>query len=223
MALMHRVGLAVICAAIALSGQTPVDSRVALERAVAKQRASAASQQESLSRQRASVRKQSGLAESGAFFILAPPGELGLGVAAAAPATAAAGCDPLPPTEVGALVEQAAKRQDLDKDLLLAVIRQESGFRPCAVSTKGAMGLMQLMPSTAADFGLPDPFNPADNVEAGAAFLKQLLVRYGGDLTQALGAYNAGPAQVDATGGVPKVPETLDYIKQILSGLPPKP
>jgi soluble lytic murein transglycosylase-like protein len=84
------------------------------------------------------------------------------------------------------------------------------------------MGLMQLMPATASQFGVPNPFDPAGNVEAGATFLKQLLERYGGDLTLALGAYNAGPAKVDAAAGVPKIPETQEYIRRILSTLPAK-
>jgi len=79
-----------------------------------------------------------------------------------------------------------------------------------------------LMPATANQFGVPDPFNPAENVEAGAAFLKQLLERYGGDLSLALGAYNAGPAKVDAAGGVPKIPETQEYVNRILSTTPVK-
>jgi len=84
------------------------------------------------------------------------------------------------------------------------------------------MGLMQLMPDTASQFGVPNPFDPAGNVEAGASFLKQLLLHYGGDLTLALGAYNAGPAKVDAAAGVPKIPETQEYIRRILSTLPAK-
>ncbi|SPE36693.1 Putative murein lytic transglycosylase YjbJ (fragment) [Candidatus Sulfopaludibacter sp. SbA3] len=119
-------------------------------------------------------------------------------------------------------MEQAAKRQDLDSALLRGVVQQESGFRPCAVSPKGAMGLMQLMPATASQMGVPNPFDPVANLDAGARFLKELLVRYGGDLSLALGAYNAGPAKVDAAGGVPEIPETQDYLKKILSTLPVK-
>ena len=89
-------------------------------------------------------------------------------------------------------MEQAARRQDLDEEVLRGVIQQESAFRPCAVSPKGAMGLMQLMPATASQLGVPNPFDPAANVDAGARFLKELLTRYGGDLPLALGAYNAG-------------------------------
>jgi len=173
-----------------------------------------------LARQRSSLEKQTGRAERGAFFVLAPPAGLGANVAAFA--AVAADCESLPSSQVDSLVEHAAKRQDLDKETLRAVMQQESAFRPCAISSKGAMGLMQLMPATASQFGVSNPFDPAGNVEAGAAFLKQLLVRYGGDLALALGAYNAGPAKVDAAAGVPNIPETQDYVKQVLSTLPEK-
>jgi len=76
------------------------------------------------------------------------------------------------------------------------------------------------MPGTAEELGIADPFDPASNLDGGARFLKQLLNRYGGDLPKALGAYNAGPAKVDAAGAVPAIPETLDYVRQILGGLP---
>jgi soluble lytic murein transglycosylase-like protein len=134
-----------------------------------------------------------------------------------APAPQAADCEPLPPSEVDSLVGEAAKRQDLDETMLRGVIQQESAFRPCAVSAKGAMGLMQLMPATASDLGVPDPFDPADNLNGGARFLKELLMRYGGDLSMALGAYNAGPSKVDAAAGLPAIPETQDYVRRILS------
>jgi len=215
-----RLALAVISATAALSAQTSVDARTAMEASVAQQRSAVASMEASLARQRASLEKQTGKAERGSFFILTPPA--GLGANVAAPALAAADCESLPSSEVDSLVEHAAKRQDLDQETLRAVIQQESAFRPCAVSPKGAMGLMQLMPATASQFGVPNPFDPADNVEAGARFLKQLLVRYGGDLTLALGAYNAGPSRVDAAAGVPSIPETQDYVKQILAALPVK-
>jgi soluble lytic murein transglycosylase-like protein len=205
-----RVALAVLSAAVVSLAQAPANAHAGADSALARQRAAAASMDASLARQRSSVEKQAAQAERGPFFAMAPA------------AASAADCGALPPAEVDSLVQKAADRQDLDKDMLRAVIRQESAFRPCAVSPKGAMGLMQLMPATAIQLGVPDPFDPAQNVEAGATFLKQLLERYGGDLTMALGAYNAGPAKVDAAGGVPKIPETEDYVKQILSNLPVK-
>lgn len=215
-----RVALAVVFAAAALPAQPPADGRAAMEAALAKQRAAASAVQESLARQRLSLEKQTGQAERGGFFVLPPPAPLGVTASAAAVATA--DCEALPPSEVDSLVEGAAKRQDLDEALLRGVIQQESAFRPCAVSPKGAMGLMQLMPASASQLGVPNPFDPQANVNAGARLLKELLTRYGGDLPLALGAYNAGSAKVDAGAAVPEIPETQEYIRRILSMLPVK-
>lgn len=129
-------------------------------------------------------------------------------------------CDALPQAEVSQLIETASSKHAVGADLLRAVMRQESGFRPCALSTAGAMGLMQIMPDTASDLGLSDPFNPAENVDAGARYLKQMLTRYNGDQTLALSAYNAGPARVDKAGGIPPISETMNYVSRILSTLP---
>ena len=96
------------------------------------------------------------------------------------------------------MVGETADRDGLSADLLRTVMQRESGFRPCAVSSKGAMGLMQLMPATAEQFGIDNPFDAASNLDGGARFLKQLLSRYGGDLPKALGAYNAQQAGVPA-------------------------
>jgi soluble lytic murein transglycosylase-like protein len=128
-------------------------------------------------------------------------------------------CDPLPLLRQRGLVDSAATKNKLSPELLEAVIRQESEFRPCSISPKGAMGLMQLMPSTAEEFGVSDAFDPDQNVEAGAALLKKLMERYGGDLNRVLGAYNAGPARVDEAGGVPAIPETMKYVEGILGRL----
>jgi soluble lytic murein transglycosylase-like protein len=192
--------------------------------AVAKQRAAAAAMQESLDKQQTAIRKQLGTSTSGTFFALPRAASLGTVTGTLSPPLPimpiAPECDPLPAPEVESLVGQTAERDGLSADLLRSVMKQESGFRPCAVSTKGAMGLMQLMPGTAEELGIADPFDPASNLDGGARFLKQLLNRYGGDLPKALGAYNAGPAKVDAAGAVPAIPETLDYVRQILGGLP---
>lgn len=128
-------------------------------------------------------------------------------------------CEPLPLEVWTPLVRSAAEREGLSAELLAAVIRQESAFRACAVSPRGAMGLMQLMPATAQLLGVKDPFDPKENVDAGAKFLKMLLSRYGGNLALALGAYNAGPGRVDAAGGVPPIVETQDYVSDILTRL----
>jgi soluble lytic murein transglycosylase-like protein len=183
---------------------------------VAKQLNSVAAMQESIAKQRVSVQKQAVAAVPASFFVLPPP--VNRGAAAPVPATSE-DCEPLQAGEVDSLVKTAAAREDIGEDLLRNVIKQESGFRPCAVSPKGAQGLMQLMPATAEQFGLKDPLDPGQNVDAGAKFLKQLLVRYSGDLTKALGAYNAGPARVDAADGVPAITETQDYVARILASL----
>jgi soluble lytic murein transglycosylase-like protein len=127
-----------------------------------------------------------------------------------------ADCDAMQPDQADALVEAAAKARSLPPKLLHAVIAQESGYRPCAVSEKGAQGLMQLMPATAEQFGVKDPFDPRENIDAGSKFLRALLEKYKGDVPQALGAYNAGPETVDKTGGIPDIAETKAYIEAIV-------
>ena len=103
--------------------------------------------------------------------------------------------------------------------LIRGVIEQESAFHACAISAKGAKGLMQLMPSTIEQFKVTDVFDPQQNIEAGATFLRQLLDKYKGDLKLALAAYNAGPATVDKTGGIPDIKETQDYVERIMKRL----
>ena len=124
-------------------------------------------------------------------------------------------CDRLPPMLVEPLIAKASKANGVSADLIRAVMQQESAFRPCAVSEKGAMGLMQLMPGTADDLGVADAFDPEENVFAGARLLHGLMARYHGDLNRTLGAYNAGPASVDAAEGPPNFPETTGYIDKI--------
>lgn len=131
-------------------------------------------------------------------------------------------CEPLSAMEMAPLIDDAAEKDGLSSDLLRAVIRRESAFRPCAVSSKGALGLMQLMPATARGLGVVDPFDPKENVEGGARLLRELMDRYTGDLSRVLGAYNAGPARVDAADGIPQLTETLAYVDTILRDLRPK-
>ncbi len=114
------------------------------------------------------------------------------------------------------LAAAAARRHGLDPDLVMAVVSVESGFRPRAVSPKGAQGLMQLMPKTASSLGVADAFDPAQNLDGGTRHLGQLLTLYGGDLTRALAAYNAGEGAVDRHGGVPPYRETRAYVKKVL-------
>jgi len=114
-------------------------------------------------------------------------------------------------------IAAAAKRNELDPALLSAVVGQESGFQPRAVSSAGAMGLMQLMPETARELGVRNPFDPAQNIDGGAKYLRGLIDRYHGRLDLALAAYNAGPGAVDRFGAVPPYPETQAYVKNILA------
>ena len=131
-------------------------------------------------------------------------------------------CDPIDDAVVAPIIEGAAQANKVEAKLLRAVIEQESGFHSCATSSRGAKGLMQLMPETADQFSVRDPFNAKENVEAGTKYLKQLLDRYNGDLAQALAAYNAGPTRVDQSGGVPDIPETRNYVQSILGRLSAK-
>lgn len=131
-------------------------------------------------------------------------------------------CSAMPAQEIDQLIEQNAKQEGVKAELIRAVISQESGNKPCAVSSKGAEGLMQLMPETAAQLGVADPFNPKQNVEAGTKLLKQLLAKYKGDVALTLAAYNAGSGRVDREGGIPQIPETLAYVASILTKLPKK-
>ncbi len=128
-------------------------------------------------------------------------------------------CAAISPFEASGLVRNAARKAGIDPNLLNAVVAQESAWKPCAVSSKGAIGLAQLMPQTAMGLGVSDPLDPAQNLAGGATLLKQLLVRYGGDLNRVLGAYNAGASRVDAANGVPRIPETLDYVERIMGTL----
>jgi soluble lytic murein transglycosylase-like protein len=213
--------LAVGAHGFAQDAAPPADSKPAVEKPAAVQQQSVAAMQPSLTAQRASIASQVGDHSSGSFFLLGPPSESGL-VPVTASVTASEGdCDPLPASQLDPLIESAAKQEDLQPELLRSMISQESGARPCAVSPKGAMGLMQLMPGTAAQLGVKDPFDPKENLNAGAWFVKQLLTTYN-DLPLALGAYNAGPARVNAIDGIPAIPETQDYIRRIMSTLPPK-
>jgi soluble lytic murein transglycosylase-like protein len=109
----------------------------------------------------------------------------------------------------------------VDSKLVRAVIEAESAYVPCAVSQAGALGLMQLMPATAEELKVTDPFDAVQNVAAGTQYLKMMLDRYGGDLAKALAAYNAGPARVDAAKGIPPIAETEAYVKKILGRIEP--
>ena len=114
------------------------------------------------------------------------------------------------------LIEQYATRSEVPAALVRAVVQVESGFDPTARSSAGAIGLMQLMPDTAAELGVADPYDPADNLRGGVTYLKQLLEQYGGNQEIALAAYNAGPGAIERYGNqVPPFPETRDYIRKV--------
>lgn len=113
------------------------------------------------------------------------------------------------------IIEEAARLHDVDADLIHAVIETESAFNPLAESPAGAQGLMQLMPSLQEELGVTNPFDPRQNVMAGAQYLKKLLDRHEGDVGLALASYNAGPTTVGRYKGVPPYKETRNYIKRI--------
>jgi soluble lytic murein transglycosylase-like protein len=114
------------------------------------------------------------------------------------------------------LIEQAAARYGLDPAVLSGLIQQESGFDPSARSSAGALGLTQLMPSTAASLGVAEPLDPAQSIEGGARYLSQLLHQFAGNTADALAAYNAGPGAVQQYGGVPPYSETQQYVTKVL-------
>jgi soluble lytic murein transglycosylase len=114
------------------------------------------------------------------------------------------------------LAHQEARRKQLDPRLVKAVIQVESADNPSAVSRKGAIGLMQLMPGTARAMGVQDPFEPQDNIKGGVKYLSQMLDRFRGRLDLALAAYNAGPAAVERYGGIPPYAETRNYVNRVL-------
>jgi soluble lytic murein transglycosylase-like protein len=185
---------------------------------------SIARQQAAIERQRIAVRHQvrAGSPPTAAFFTV--PWNEPLSQSAMAPAAAVedagdAECDPIPEDQIAPMVRESAQREGLTPDLLRAVIEKESSYRPCAVSRAGAEGLMQLMPDTAAGLGVENPFDPRQNVDGGAKYLRQMLDRYGGNLLLGLAAYNAGPGRADNAGAFPLPAETTSYVSDILQKL----
>ena len=117
--------------------------------------------------------------------------------------------------EIDAAIEKAAARHSVDANLVRALVKVESNFNPNAVSRKGAMGLMQLMPQTARQLKVNNPFNPEENVDAGVRHLKRLLESYGGNVPLSLAAYNAGAGAVARSAGIPHYAETRNYVRRI--------
>ena len=120
------------------------------------------------------------------------------------------------PSPFDEMIRVIADRYGLEYALVKAVIKAESGFNHLAVSRKGAQGLMQLMPDTAAEVRVQDAFTPQDNIEGGVKYLRRLLDRYDGNLALAVAAYNAGPMRVDEVGGIPDIAETCEYLARVL-------
>jgi soluble lytic murein transglycosylase-like protein len=113
-------------------------------------------------------------------------------------------------------IQRAAERYDIPSDLIQSVVRCESNFKPEALSHAGAQGLMQLMPATAGDLGVTDPFDIQQNIDGGTRYLRQMLDRFEGDIETALAAYNAGPGTVSRYGGVPPYKETQAYVEKVM-------
>jgi len=199
--------LALLFVGAVLGAQPPADFEASVRAAMAP----------SIAQQRAAIQKQASsfipasalrASDSSFFTVPFPPVEMG-----------SADCDVLPEAQLDPLIQTAAQKAGVDAQLVRAVIDKESAGRPCALSAQGAEGLMQLMPATAEELDVEDSFDPKQNVEAGARLLKSLLERYHNDPALALSAYNAGPERVDQQGGVPAIPETMDYVGTILDKL----
>lgn len=185
--------------------------------AVAKPRA----QGNSLARQTASVQRQLGrVRPQSGFFISSwfsdAPAAANFASGATVASMSPEDCDPIDASVAEAYIRDSARREGISSDLVREVVRKESGFNPCAVSPKGAMGMMQLMPETAASLGVDDPFNPRQNIDGGVRLLKRLLDKYKGRPDLALAAYNAGESAVDAAQSVPSYEETQEYVSTIM-------
>lgn len=221
-----RILLSTLLALASLQAQDSISRQMA---AVERQKHVAGRLGGSLQRQQLAVARQKAVTARARHqepWHLTPVAFDGLDEPARAP-----GCPSLPWQQAQDRFEEEEKRDDLPSGLLGAVALQESGLYPCAVSSAGAAGLMQLMPATAVQFGVGDPFDPWQSLQGGGQFLKQLLNRYNGDVRLALGAYNAGPARIDSFGGIPPFAETQNYVESVVSrmkqttalGSPPKP
>lgn len=130
---------------------------------------------------------------------------------------AAAGPQTPAPPQIQSLIDQTAGRFQIDPKLVNAIIRVESGFNTRAVSSKGAEGLMQLIPATAERFGVANPFDSEQNIQGGVTYLRYLLDRFNGSVPLSLAAYNAGENRVDRDRGIPAIPETINYVRKVTS------
>jgi hypothetical protein len=161
------------------------------------------------------------LTASAESFVDVPSGDIVEIEADKVPATTAPAKPPAThhPVQLDEALSAASQKNNVSPELLRSVVRAESGFNPNARSAKGAQGLMQLMPTTAARMGVRDVFNPEQNLDGGARYLRELLGRYNNNLTFALAAYNAGPERVEKYHGVPPFPETVSYVTRVLHNL----
>lgn len=216
--------LALLGATAELMAQTPASPAASPSPAAAtpaspsvaeRQSESAQKMQAAAELQKAAAQTQTTPVEKESFFSVGWSGPPMIPPPAAPP-----DCPPMAESEADPMIRASAKRYELNPALIKAVIQQESGYKPCAISDRGAMGLMQLMPETADLLKTKDPFDPGQNIEAGANYLKQMLTRFKGDLRLALAAYNAGPEKVDGpTPAVPDIAETQDYVDSITNAL----
>jgi soluble lytic murein transglycosylase-like protein len=212
------VSVGALFAGAVLSAQPPADSP-GFEASPGFETSVKAAMAPSIAQQRAAIQKQAAALRSASPLVPRPAGSSFFTAPFPPVEAGTADCDPLPPDQLEPLIEAAANKTGVEARLVRTVINQESSGRPCALSASGAQGLMQLMPATAEEFDVDDPFDPRQNVEAGAKLLKSLLERYKNDPALALSAYNAGPERVDQAGGIPKIPETMDYVTAILDKL----
>jgi len=126
---------------------------------------------------------------------------------------------PLPDGPYAKLIRASAEKHGVDENLIQRMILVESNFNPKAISRRSAFGLMQLLPQTAAQYSVRNVFDPAQNIDGGTHYMKDLLARYHGDLSLALAAYNAGPQMVQRYGGIPPFPETQNYVRKVAKPL----
>lgn len=124
---------------------------------------------------------------------------------------------PLPDESIEPMIARHSDAQSLDPKLVRALIQAESGYNVKAVSNKGAIGLMQLMPDTASELNIRDPYDPDQNIKGGTMYLRQMLDHFAGKVELAIAAYNAGPGAVEKHGGIPPFAETRDYVKRVLA------
>jgi soluble lytic murein transglycosylase len=115
------------------------------------------------------------------------------------------------------IIDNKSEKYNIESSIIKAIITAESDWNAKAVSSKGALGLMQLMPSTARDMNISDPLDPEENIEGGTRYLRYLLDRFSGDINLALAAYNAGPAKVEKTREIPAITETREFVKKVLN------